>query len=196
LDALRQVKRFVTWIGEIIAIVLAETYLKPVIDLLTGQQITPNTQLFGIIGLISIVIASILGFILAERSYKWLRKANLALHLQSITPSSPEDNRALIRKPLALIDVKDQTFRNQDIVMDGKKWTNCKFIGCNMMVETGEFTFIDCSTERCTIALDGRAWILARFMQSWWPQISLIDSNGQRIKMEKDSEGRYRESKT
>jgi hypothetical protein len=169
LDFQRQVKRFGKWIVEVIAIIVAERYLNPVIDLLSGHALSANDTALGGIGIVAIIVASVLGVFLAQGSYKWWKAANQAL-LETRIQSSSGGARRL---PQARIEVKDKTFEHQDVLLDGHTWERCTFNSCNLVVGTGDFSLLYSNFSKCQLVPDGIAAQVLRLAYYLYPGIPL-----------------------
>lgn len=88
---------------EIVLVTIGERLLNPFLDLigsLMTQQIpTRTTVLFGIVGLVTIVGATIVGVFLCQRIYRWVKVANQAMQTIKIKqepaqPTSPVHMRS------------------------------------------------------------------------------------------------------
>jgi len=79
---------------ELVLLIIAERMLNPVIDLvsnsLTGGPLSKNVLVLGIAGLIVIIVASILGVILAQHAYRWIKAANRAMQTKGMAQVKPE----------------------------------------------------------------------------------------------------------
>jgi len=73
------------WKGAALLILtlIGERLFNPMIDLasspFTGESLSNNAVALGILGLIAIVAAGILAFLLAQRAYRWIKVANQAM---------------------------------------------------------------------------------------------------------------------
>lgn len=56
-----------------------------------------------------------------------------------------------------IVPVPDQTFTEAQIVLDGSRWVNCRFVRCRVAVVLGAFRTEGCDFEDCEIAFAGAA---------------------------------------
>jgi hypothetical protein len=146
--------------------------IEPVLDLVTNpfthQTLTIDVYVFGVLGIVSIVVGSIVGAFLALRVYHWTRAANRAMQRLGWDRS----------KRVGRIEVRDKTFENQDVNLDGRTWIGCKFGDCNIIMEYGDFDVISCTFERCRLSARGGAVGILKLAKGFFPQIPLIESSG------------------
>jgi len=71
--------------------------------------------------------------------------------------------------------MRKQTFRNEDIYLDGHSWFNCKFYDCNVIIERGEFDVLQCEFTRCKLTAKGNAIAILKIAKLFFPQIPLIN---------------------
>jgi hypothetical protein len=95
------------WVGqlvlEIVLVAIGERLLNPFLDLIgsvvTQQIPTQSTILFGTAGLVAIVGSTILGVLLLQRLYKWVKAANRAM--QETRVSMPELQKTEVTHPVS-----------------------------------------------------------------------------------------------
>lgn len=57
-----------------------------------------------------------------------------------------------------LEQVRDKTFKNETVEIDGKRFTNCEFYGCSLRYAGGDVEFgIRCDVENCRPQFTGPA---------------------------------------
>jgi hypothetical protein len=57
----------------------------------------------------------------------------------------------------ALVRIEGQTFRSQQVFLDGRRFVRCSFIGCTMTTYVGRFLFDGCDVVESAIFTDGPA---------------------------------------
>jgi hypothetical protein len=160
------------WVIELVLLVIGERLLNPAIDLvstiLASGSPPRNVLALGLIGIIAIIAATVLGVILAEHAYRWLKAANDALQMTK-TGEYPNID------PGKRIQVRGKTFENQDVNLDGYTWMDCKFRKCNIIVKWGDFDLLSNTFDQCRLtAKDGAEGIL-KAAKVFFPQIPLKD---------------------
>ena len=73
------------------------------------------------------------------------------------------------------IPIRNQTFNNEDVYLDGHSWFNCKFDKCNIIIERGEFDLVQCSFDSCKLTAKGNAIAILKVAKLFYPQIPLIN---------------------
>ena len=73
------------------------------------------------------------------------------------------------------IPVRNQTFKNEDIYLDGHSWFKCKFHNCNIIIERGEFDVVQCEFQDCKLTAKGNAISMLKIVKLFFPQIPLIN---------------------
>lgn len=163
------------WVIELVLLVIGERLLNPAMDLvstiLASGSLPKNVFTLGLIGIIAIVAATVLGVILAEHSYGWLKAANHALQMTK-TGQYPNID------PSKRIQVRGKTFENQDVNLDGHTWIECKFRNCNIIIQWGDFDLISNTFDGCRLTAKGGAEGILKAIKVFFPQMPLKD--GQR----------------
>lgn len=157
-----------------ILVIIVERLLGPTIGLLstlsTSGSPSERVAILGVIGIITIIAASILGVILGQHAIGWLRAANHALQMikegQGQIPHLDPSKR---------IQVRGKTFENQDVNLDGHTWMDCKFINCNIIVEWGDFDLISNTFDHCRLIAKRGAEGILKVAKVFFPQIPLKD---------------------
>lgn len=73
------------------------------------------------------------------------------------------------------IPVRNQTFKDEDVYLDGHNWFNCKFYNCNIIIERGEFDVVQCTFDGCKLVAKGNAVSILKIARLFFPQIPLIN---------------------
>lgn len=64
---------------------------------------------------------------------------------------------------------KDETFANQDVLLDGNSYINCKFRECKIIFGArGPVGLVDCNFNRCRWGFDGPAADTITFMAAMY----------------------------
>ena len=75
------------------------------------------------------------------------------------------------------IPIESQTFKDEDIYLDGHSWFGCKFINCRIIIERGEFDVMQCSFDSCKLVAKGNAVSIVKTLKLFYPGIPLIDES-------------------
>jgi len=98
-------KKVWKWLVELILLVVGERLLNPVIDLVgslfTKEELSSNVLVLGIVGIIVIISATILGVLLVQRVYRWVKTANEAM--QGTKVMIPETQKPEVTQPTSPI---------------------------------------------------------------------------------------------
>lgn len=165
------------WIAELALLVIGERLLNSVIDLVsspfTGESLSNYALALGIGGLITIVAASVLGVLLVQHAYRWIKTANQAM--QTVSTRREQQPGQSFNFPVTRIEVKDRIFTNQDIYFDGHSWNKCTFKNCNIIVERGDFDAVYCNFDGCRLTAKGGAIAIIKLGKLFFPQIPVIE---------------------
>jgi len=73
------------------------------------------------------------------------------------------------------IKVEHEKFLREDIYLDGHSWFRCTFKNCNIIIERGEYSVIQCDFNGCKLTAKGNAIAILKIAKMFFPQIPLID---------------------
>ena len=74
------------------------------------------------------------------------------------------------------IPVEHQTFKGDDIYLDGHSWFDCEFINCKIIFERGEFDLIQCSFDGCKLVAKGNAISIIKLLRLFHPDIPISNN--------------------
>lgn len=67
-----------------------------------------------------------------------------------------------------------RTFKNERITLDFTEYERCTFVNCEVHVEYGITSVVNCDFSDCKLSLGGPAATVARIMKLFFPQVPLI----------------------
>jgi hypothetical protein len=77
---------------------------------------------------------------------------------------------------------KNKTFDSEKIELDGKRFENCDFKNCLVMVEQGDTRLINCRIDNCKLLLQGNAYtigqIITLFTKGGSFKVAEVDETG------------------
>jgi len=182
----------------LVLLVIGERLLNPVIDLagslFTNEQLSSNALVLGTVGIIVIIAATILGVLLVQHAYTWIRAANRAMQGTRVAQEMGQQPSKLAedqfsRFPVTRIEVKEKIFVNQDVYLDGHSWNKCTFKNCNIIVERGDFDAVNCTFDSCRLTAKGGAIAILKIAKGFFPQIPIKEPSVGELHQSKDKQG-------
>jgi len=68
-----------------------------------------------------------------------------------------------------------RTFRNERVNLDFTAYEKCNFINCEIYLEYGITSLVNCDFSKCSLHLGGPAATVAKIMRLFFPEVPLIE---------------------
>jgi hypothetical protein len=67
-----------------------------------------------------------------------------------------------------------KAFKNQKVRIDFSEYEKCTFVNCEIVLEYGITSLVDCDFSKCKLTLAGNAIAIAKIMKLFYPDLPLI----------------------
>lgn len=69
--------------------------------------------------------------------------------------------------------ISTQSFSKRDIYLDGNDWENCEFNECNIILERGDFSVVNCDFIKCKLTMKGPAIAITKIIKLFYPELPI-----------------------